>query len=95
MLFVRLIVTLAQKGIERWLVVFRELLFYCFTHDAIVGDDVCSVCWPLNDKLSAYPPQQEANKTMERNAQGVGSWFCFHSFISPFASLISSFALCS
>jgi hypothetical protein len=30
---------------------------------------------------------------MERNATGVGVASCFHSFVSPFASLISSFAL--
>jgi hypothetical protein len=61
---------LSQESIERWFVVFRELGFRRFPHDAVVSDDSESVERPLLDQLSAYPPQKKANKWVEDNGRG-------------------------
>jgi hypothetical protein len=67
---VRLRMTLSQESIERWLVVFRELGFCRFPHDAIVGDDSRSVERSLLDQFPTYPPQKKANKSVEDNGRG-------------------------
>ena len=67
---VRLGMTLPQKGVERWLVILRELGFCRIPHDAVVGDDSRSVKRPLLDQLSTYPPQKKANKSVEDNGRG-------------------------
>jgi len=62
--------TIAQEGIERWLVVFRKLVFCRFPHDAVVSGYSGSVQWPLLDQLPTYPPQKKANKSVEDNGRG-------------------------
>lgn len=74
---VRLRMTLSQESIERRLIVFRELGFRCFPHDAIVSDDSGSVERSLLDQLPTYPPQKKANKSVESNRRG-GVWRSFH-----------------
>ena len=69
--------TLSQESIERRLIVFRELGFRCFPHDAIVSDDSGSVERSLLDQLPTYPPQKKANKSVESNRRG-GVWRSFH-----------------
>ena len=67
---VRLRMTLSQESIERWFVVFRELGFRRFPHDAVVGDDSGSVERSLLDQLPTHPPQKKANKSVEDNGRG-------------------------
>jgi hypothetical protein len=83
LLRVRLRMTFSQESIERRLVVFRELGFHRFPHDAVVGDNSGSVERSLLDQLSAYPPQKKANKSVEDNGRG-GLYRSFHavSFLS-------------
>jgi hypothetical protein len=69
--------TLSQESIERWLIVFRELKFRRFPHDAIVGDNSGSVERSLLDQISAYPPQKKANKSVEDKGRGGACW-SFH-----------------
>ena len=62
--------TLFQESIERWLIVFRELGFRSFPHDAIVVDDSWSVERSLLGQFPTYPPQKKANKSFEDNGRG-------------------------
>ncbi len=71
--------TLSQESIERWLIVFRELGFRSFPHDAIVSNDSESVERSLLDQLATYPPQKKANKSVEDNGRG-GVCRSFHVF---------------